>query len=136
MKEKDFKSSVEKMLLKKAMGFKVKENVDEYASVGEEMKLVKRRITTKYVSPDLAAAKTLLELNGREEQNDLSYLSDEQLLRERTRLLLALESASGAPCSATTPSDSTTILSAPATVRIRWAMIRTVLCFMSRESAS
>lgn len=83
------------MLLKKAMGYKVKENVDEYASVGEEMKLVKRRITTKYVSPDLAAAKTLLELNGREEQNDLSYLSDEQLLRERTRLLLALESASG-----------------------------------------
>lgn len=95
MKEKDFKSSVEKMLLKKPMGYKVKENVDEYASVGEEMKLVKRRITTKYVSPDLAAAKTLLELNGREEQNDLSYLSDEQLLRERTRLLLALESASG-----------------------------------------
>ena len=95
MKEKDFKSSVEKMLLKKAMGYKVKENVDEYASVGEEMKLVKRRITTKYVSPDLAAAKTLLELNGREEQNDLSYMSDEQLLRERTRLLLALESASG-----------------------------------------
>lgn len=95
MKEKDFKSSVEKMLLKKAMGYKVKENVDEYASVGEEMKLVKRRITTKYVSPDLAAAKTLLELNGKEEQNDLSYLSDEQLLRERTRLLLALESASG-----------------------------------------
>ena len=95
MKEKDFKSSVEKMLLKKAMGYKVKENVDEYASVGEEMKLVKRRITTKYVSPDLAAAKTLLELNGREGQNDLSYLSDEQLLRERTRLLLALESASG-----------------------------------------
>ena len=95
MKEKDFKSSIEKMLLKKAMGYKVKENVDEYASVGEEMKLVKRRITTKYVSPDLAAAKTLLELNGREEQNDLSYLSDEQLLRERTRLLLALESASG-----------------------------------------
>ena len=95
MKEKDFKSSVEKMLLKKAMGYKVKENVDEYASVGEEMKLVKRRITTKYVSPDLAAAKTLLELNGREELNDLSYLSDEQLLRERTRLLLALESASG-----------------------------------------
>ena len=95
MKEKDFKSSVEKMLLKKAMGYKVKENVDEYASVGEEMKLVKMRITTKYVSPDLAAAKTLLELNGREEQNDLSYLSDEQLLRERTRLLLALESASG-----------------------------------------
>lgn len=95
MKEKDFKSSVEKMLLKKAMGYKVKENVNEYASVGEEMKLVKRRITTKYVSPDLAAAKTLLELNGREEQNDLSYLSDEQLLRERTRLLLALESASG-----------------------------------------
>ena len=95
MKEKDIKSSVEKMLLKKAIGYKVKENVDEYASVGEEMKLVKRRITTKYVSPDLAAAKTLLELNGREEQNDLSYLSDEQLLRERTRLLLALESASG-----------------------------------------
>ena len=95
MKEKDFKSSVEKMLLKKAMGYKVKENVDEYASLGEEMKLVKRRITTKYVSPDLAAAKTLLELNGKEEQNDLSYLSDEQLLRERTRLLLALESASG-----------------------------------------
>ena len=57
MKEKDFKSSVEKMLLKKAMGYKVKENVDEYASVGEEMKLVKRRITTKYVSPTLPPPK-------------------------------------------------------------------------------
>ena len=45
-------------------------------------------------------------------------------------------SSAGLPCSATIPPDSTTILSAPATVRIRWAMIRTVLCFMSRERAS
>lgn len=91
---KDYKSSVEKMLVKKAMGYKVKENVDEYASVGEEMKLVKRRITTKYVSPDLAAAKTLLELNGKEEEKDLSFLSDEQLKKEKKRLLRALEKTS------------------------------------------
>lgn len=87
---RDYKSSVEKMLVKKAMGYKVKENVDEYASVGEEMKLVKRRITTKYVSPDLAAAKTLLELNEKEGETDLSFLSDEQLKKEKTRLLDAL----------------------------------------------
>ena len=44
-------------------------------------------------------------------------------------------SAAGVPCSATAPSLSTTILSAPATVRIRWAITRTVLFFMSRDSA-
>lgn len=92
---RDYKSSVEKMLVKKAMGYKVKENVDEYASVGEEMKLVKRRITTKYVSPDLAAAKTLLELNEKDGETDLSYLSDEQLKKEKTRLLDALVRTSG-----------------------------------------
>ena len=39
----------------------------------------------------------------------------------------------GEPSSATAPSFSTTILSAPATVRIRWAIISTVLFWMSRD---
>ena len=39
----------------------------------------------------------------------------------------ACSSSAGEPCSATAPSLSTTILSAPETVRIRWAMMRTVL---------
>ena len=45
-------------------------------------------------------------------------------------------SCAGDPCSATAPSLSTTILSAPATVRIRWAIMRTVLFLMSRDNAS
>ena len=42
----------------------------------------------------------------------------------------------GDPCSATAPSLSTTILSALETVRIRWAIMRTVLSLISRDSAS
>ncbi len=45
-------------------------------------------------------------------------------------------SSAGEPCSATAPSLSTTILSAPETVRIRWAMMRTVLFLIRRDSAS
>ena len=44
-------------------------------------------------------------------------------------------STSGEPSSATQPWASTTILSAPATVRMRWAMISMVLFWISRDRA-
>ena len=44
-------------------------------------------------------------------------------------------SSLGVPCSATTPSDRTTILSVPATVLILCAMTSTVLSLMSLERA-
>jgi hypothetical protein len=42
---------------------------------------------------------------------------------------IVCSNCAGDPCSATTPSLSTTILPALETVRIRWAMMRTVLFF-------
>ena len=46
---------------------------------------------------------------------------------------IVCSNCAGDPCSATTPSLSTTILSVLETVRIRWAMMRTVLFFISRD---
>lgn len=48
----------------------------------------------------------------------------------------ACSSSAGEPCSATAPSLSTTILSAPETVRIRWAMMRTALFLIRWDSTS
>lgn len=48
-------------LLRRALGFDCEETVDEYGfSEGEEV-LVKRKVTKKYVPPDISAAKLLLE---------------------------------------------------------------------------
>ena len=88
----DIGKSVEKMLLKKALGYVVNEVVEEYAEDKEEggLKLTKRKVTKKHVPPDIQAGKILLELNRREE-NDWASFSDEQLENEKMRLLKLLK---------------------------------------------
>ena len=58
---KDVIDSISKMLYKKALGYKVKENIDEFVLDEGESKprLLKRIVTTKHVSPDKSAAKAL-----------------------------------------------------------------------------
>ncbi len=84
--------SVEKMLLKKALGYVVDEVVEEYSEDKADggLKLTKRKITTKHVPPDVQAGKILLELN-RTEENDWAAFSDEQLENEKMRLLNLLK---------------------------------------------
>ena len=79
--------SLKDALIKKAMGYTAEETVDELAPepFTGELKIVKRKVTTKHIPPDLTAAKLLFEVTG-DKTFDLSALSDEQLLAEKNRL--------------------------------------------------
>lgn len=74
-----------KALLKKALGFKTKEIVEEYSTTDGEIVLTKKKVTQKTVPPDCMAIKMLME----EEVG--GYLTDEELLEEKNRLLKLLK---------------------------------------------
>ena len=86
MKEKDknlIDGDINSALLKKALGFDAKEVVEEYAlDEGGEVKLSKKKITTKCVPPDVSALKMLLDRD-----TPLSEFSDEELEAEKKRLI-------------------------------------------------
>ncbi len=71
---------------KRACGYCATEVVEEYAVVDGALELVKRKVTTKDVPPDMTAAKMIFDSGG------LSDLSDEQLEIEKQRLLKTLNS--------------------------------------------
>ncbi|MBR5250407.1 MAG: hypothetical protein IKV38_00095 [Clostridia bacterium] len=87
---KDVMDSISKMLYKKALGYKVKENVEEFiVEEGyDKPRLVKRKVTTKHIAPDISAAKTLLAMQVPSDNIDL--LTDGQLEEEKSRLLKLL----------------------------------------------
>ncbi len=67
-------------LKKCAVGFNCGEVVEEFALSDGELKLVKRKVTRRDVPPDIKAVKMLLD------GEDVSGMTDEQLLAERSRL--------------------------------------------------
>lgn len=76
-------SDFKKALIKKALGYDYKEVVEEYVSSDEgEIKLTKKKVTKKNVPPDITAIKLLLE-----DMPSISSMSDEELLKEKKRLL-------------------------------------------------
>ncbi|MBD5131947.1 MAG: hypothetical protein HDT28_05080 [Clostridiales bacterium] len=72
-------------VVKRACGYEAQEVVEEYAVVDGSLELVKRKITTKDVPPDMTAAKMLFD------NNEVSDLTDEQLESERIRLIKELK---------------------------------------------
>ena len=85
MKEdkKSIDGDINSALLKKALGFDAKEIVEEYALDSEgEVKLSKKKVTTKCVPPDVSALKMLLDRDA-----PLSEFSDEELEAEKLRLI-------------------------------------------------
>ena len=83
--EQDLKQA----LIKKALGYDAKEVVEEYAQTEEgEVRLTKRKVTTKSVPPDVSALKILIEGEG---LKPVSQMTDEELEREKQRLLKLLE---------------------------------------------
>lgn len=82
MEEEDIKRAI----LKVALGYSVEEITEEYGVDDGELKLLKRRETRKDVPPDLKAVKLLLD-GG----TDYSALTDEELEREKQRLLAQLK---------------------------------------------
>lgn len=72
----DIKSALEKC----ATGFGTSETVEEFSVEDGELRLVKRKVTTKDIPPDIKAVKLLLE------ESDCSALSDGRLEEERQML--------------------------------------------------
>ena len=82
---------VKKALLKRAVGYEAQEVTEEYTDDGEGgVKMVKRKVVSKNVPPDVSAVKLLVELSGEE---DVKNLSDEELENEKLRLLKLLKKA-------------------------------------------
>ena len=78
------KEAVKKALYKKAVGYDSEETVEEYSDSDGDLVLVKRKVTTKPVPPDIAAIKLVLGLDGGE---DLSASSDEELEKRKKKLI-------------------------------------------------
>ncbi len=87
--KKDKDEKIGEALLKVALGYQLAEVTEEYAEVDGALKLTKRKKTKKDVPPDLKAVQMLLEGGGEE----YSGWSDEDLEKEKTRLLGVLEGA-------------------------------------------
>ena len=85
--EEDIKNA----LLKKALGFECDEIVEEYTT-DENGKpvLSKRKITKKFNPPDVTALRFLLE-QSQLSDDDISKMTDKQLLQEKERLLQLLK---------------------------------------------
>lgn len=80
---------IRRALEKRAYGYDAEEVVEEYALDGGEERLVKRKVTKKNVPPDLSAIRMLMDGGAAEE------MSDEELMREREKLLSLLKEKGG-----------------------------------------
>lgn len=84
----DKNGQLEGVLMKVALGYQVAEVTEEYAEVDGALKLTKRKKTKKDIPPDLKAVQLLLDAQG---GTGLEAMTDEELEREKRRLLAALE---------------------------------------------
>lgn len=76
------------ILFKKARGYSVEEVTEEYAfdEDGNE-RLLKRKVQSKYIPPDLSAIKACMEIKD----NEISQMTQRQLEEEKLRLLEELK---------------------------------------------
>lgn len=87
--EKIKNKKIKEALMNKALGYTTQEVTEEYGYTGDEFILQKRKTSTKSYPPDLTALQMLLGKEG--VNNDLSNLTDEELEKEKERLLLILK---------------------------------------------
>ncbi|MGN1098735.1 MAG: hypothetical protein ACI4S9_00190 [Christensenellales bacterium] len=80
---------IENALLKKALGYTVTETVEEYSTLDGALELQKKKITKKHIPPDMTALKLVLDKNS---EDSYDKMTDEELERERFRLLKELDS--------------------------------------------
>ena len=76
---------VRNAIMKVALGCSVEEVTEEYGVSDGQLTLVKRRETRKDIPPDLKAVRLLME------GQDFSAMSDEELEKERKRLIARLK---------------------------------------------
>lgn len=77
--------SVKNALLKCAVGLSASEVTEEFSLDGDELKLVKRKVTRRDVPPDIKAVKMLMD------GEDFTGVSDEELCAEREKLIKYLK---------------------------------------------
>lgn len=82
------KQELLEVLIKKALGYDATEVVEEYVGNDEgEVKLSKKKVTTKNVPPDMSALKILLD----DSQKEVGQMTDEELEKEKIRLINLLK---------------------------------------------
>ena len=74
--------NIDQAILRKAVGYDVQEIVEEYSGENE---LLKRKVSSKHMPPDMTAIKTVLDIKS--QQNDFANMSDSQLEELKTKLL-------------------------------------------------
>lgn len=78
--------SVKDALIRCAVGLSASEVVEEFSADGDgELRLVKRKVTTREVPPDIKAVKMLMDGEG------VTDISEEELQAEREKLIAALK---------------------------------------------
>ncbi len=89
----DEEEKIRKALLKKALGYRTNEVVEEYV-LDEDgtRRLAKRKITKKHISPDIAAMRVLLEKYSSDDiASKFAGMTDSELMAEKNRLLKLLK---------------------------------------------
>ena len=88
---------LKRALMRRALGYKVNEVVDEFLiDEGGAQKLSKRKITKKYFAPDITALKLLIEKFYPDTNLKISEMTDEELLEEREKILQLLKEEANA----------------------------------------
>mgnify|MGYP004638408139 CR=1 FL=1 len=83
---------LKKALMKKAFGYTFNEVTEEYSTnENGDSVLTKKKVTKKFNPPDVTALKILLE-QSQLFDDEISKMTDEQLIAERDRLLKLLKS--------------------------------------------
>lgn len=82
---------IKEALVRKALGYEARESSEEYSldKEGREI-LTKRKVSKKYIPPDMTALKLLIERFYPDLNIDISMMSDEELIGERERILQML----------------------------------------------
>ena len=80
---------LKKILTKRAKGYLVKEVTSDFSLQDGEMVEVKRKISKKYVPPDVSAIKIMME------EKSFDNMTDEELEAEKNRLLDELQKKEG-----------------------------------------
>ncbi len=85
------KKFLKEILTKLANGFTYTETIEEYtpekdSNDSSDLVLVKKKVTTHYVPPDMLAIKMLME-NDQEKIDNLSSMTDEELVALKNKLI-------------------------------------------------
>lgn len=93
MNEEDL---IRQALIKKAVGYSADDVVEEYcADEDGNVKLSKKKVTTKHYGPDVSAVKVLLERYFKTYKDMVVDMTDQELQEEKLRLEKEIEEEEG-----------------------------------------